>query len=587
MIKILAIEDDEIIREDLIEILEGAGFQALGAENGRIGVKMARLHRPDLILCDVRMPEMNGFEVLETLRADRELASIPFVFLTARAERSDLRKGMHLGADDYLTKPIGQREVLDTIAARLSRQAALAAPYHAQIDRAAKQLHYLTYYDGITDLPNRRSLQEQLKQAIAAADAREQQISLLVIDVDRFYRINSSLGKRFGDDLLKAVSERLLQSVSEDDVVSRLDADEFAIMLRVADATTIVERVNRVLAELTYPFSIANREIYLTASAGIAVYPRDARDSDSLIQHSVLALERAKQQGGNCYRFYTEDVKAQVSLHFELQAGLHRALERHEFLAYYQPQVHLATGQIVGAEVLVRWHHPTYGLLSPAQFIPIAEEDGSIVPLGEWVLHTACREAMRWHHLLGAAGGNQPLPRMSVNLSGRQFQQENLSDRVVAILAETGLPAHFLELELTESMLVGDVEASTAKLSRLKALGVKVSIDDFGKGYSSLGYLKHFPFDTLKIDREFVGGIPHDRKNLAITLALIQLARGLDLKAIAEGVETEAELELLRHSGCDEVQGYAFSPPLPAEQFRRMLLERKPLVPLGSPNPTP
>jgi len=401
MKKILVIEDDQVIRENILKLLKAEGFDVTGAENGAQGLNAAVSSLPDVILCDVMMPELDGYEVLVALRSHPVTATVPFVFLTGKADRSEVRQGMELGADDYLTKPFTKAELVGAISSRLKKQAALAQQQH-----------------------NLRS------------------------------------------------------------------------------------------------------------------------QSNELLQEAADKLEQIK-------------------------TSLCGALEREEFQVYYQPQVNLQTGKIMSAEALVRWLHPEKGLISPAEFIPAAEETGFIVQLGEWVLQTACRQMQVWQN----AGFS--LQQVAVNLSPRQFHQPNLSSRVAEILAEIGLAPSSLELELTESLMVKDAESAIATLQQLKDLGVSISIDDFGTGYSSLSYLTQYPFDVLKIDRCFISNITDGCTNAAIVKAIIEMAHTLCLEVIAEGVETEAEKDFLWRYECDAMQGYLFSPPVPAADFEQLLVEGK------------
>jgi diguanylate cyclase len=573
MKKILVIEDEDSIREDILEILCGGAFEAIGAENGMVGVKLAKLHKPDLIICDVMMPELDGHSVLRALRSETSTAMIPFIFLTAKADKTDIRRGMNLGADDYLSKPIGQADLLEAIATRLNKQSVVELHLQNSLKETQDRLDFVVYHDSLTNLPNRLSLRARLDEILEQADREQRLIPILLIDIDRFKRVNDVKGHKFGDALLKALAERLLESVA-DDVVARMDADEFAIILNATDPKGEADYMAQtILNELMRAFTIDDQEVYITASIGISLYPQDGRDIDTLFKHVNLAMYRAKKLGGNCYEFYTTALNESNPSQLALESNLHHALEKHEFQVYYQPQIDLRTGIIVGAEALVRWYHPQMGILSPDKFIPLAEENGAIVSIGEWILVTACQQAKVWHEIIVGAGGdcrNNHL-KVAVNLSGRQFQQPNLATKIVRLIEETELDPSCLELELTEGVIIRDVEASITKMNDLKAIGVQISIDDFGTGYSSLSYLKQFPFDTLKIDQCFIRNMTNDPKNQAIAIAIIQMAHSLDLKVIAEGVETKAEVEMLCQHHCDEIQGYIFSRPVPAEEFTRLL----------------
>lgn len=586
MNKILVIEDEEFVRENIVELLDAEGFEVIGAENGTIGVNLAKQMVPDLILCDVMMPELDGFGVLMQVRQDAIIASIPFIFLTAKAAKTDFRQGMELGADDYITKPFTRAELLSAITTRLKKQAAVQERYHTELQQAKAQLNYLIHHDSLTHLPNRLSLREQFKQVQPITSSDEQLVTVLSVGLDRFNQINDNLGQAISDLLLKGVAERLTTCVGDEAIVARLSADQFAIILswdrrnRLSDcrqdvcSTTqdkkeVVKVAQNILISLSQTFELANQELFITASIGLALYPRDGTDIEQLLNHANTAMMQSKQQGGDQYQFYTAAFNIGQSDRIALQSSLRHALDRQELLVYYQPQVNLTTGEIVGAEALLRWQHPERGFVSPDKFIPIAEETGLIVPIGEWVLQTACQQTKLWQN-----AGFSSL-RIAVNLSSRQFSQIDLRHQLVQMLMNIGLDPKYIELELTESMLVQNTEVAIRRLNALKSLGVKIAIDDFGTGYSSLSYLQQFPFDILKIDRCFIRNIIENSNNGAITKAIIQMAKSLNLKLIAEGVETESELSFLHQHQCDEMQGYLFSHPLPAHEFEQLLISHK------------
>jgi diguanylate cyclase (GGDEF)-like protein len=566
MTKILVIEDELTVRENLLELLEAEGFDAIGTENGRSGVQLAQESLPDLILCDVMMPELDGFGVLNAVRQNPLIAAVPFIFLTAKATKEDLRQGMNLGADDYLTKPFTRAELLSAIAARLKKQTTIADQYNTALKQTAERLNYLVHYDSLTNLPNRLLLRERLHQVLAKADYHNQLAAILCLNLDRFHRINETQGFTFGELLLQAVAERLTNCVSSNNTVARLNVDQFSILLNTIhhpqEAANIAQAI---LTTISEPFTLENQEIFITASVGIALYPQDHQDIDNLIKQANTAMYQATRQGGNNYQFYSPGMKVVSTDLLALEADLRHALEREEFQVYYQPQVDLKTGKIIGAEALVRWNHPERGLVSPGVFIPLAEETGLIIALGEWVLRTACAQTKMWqtNHCSSL--------QIAVNLSSYQFNEPNLTQKVAGILAELSFNPKLLELELTESIIVTNTEAAIMTMNALRELGIQISIDDFGTGYSSLGYLQRFSFDTLKIDQCFVRNLTTDSKNTAIITAIIQMAHSLNLKVIAEGVETEIERDFLCQQECDAMQGYFFSRPIPAPDFERLL----------------
>ena len=575
MKKILVIEDEEFVRENIEELLDAEGFDVISAENGRIGVDLAKVMIPDLILCDVMMPELDGYNVLTALRQDSVTAAVPFIFLTAKSAKTDFRQGMELGANDYITKPFTRAELLGAIASRIKYDDKVREHYNIELQQAKEQLNYLIHNDSLTNLPNRLSLRERFKQIQPTDTDNEQLVTILCVGLDRFNQINENLGHAIGDLLLKAVAERLTACVEAGDTVARLDTDQFAIILATTQHKQEVGNIAQTILEsISQTFALAGQEIFITASMGIAIYPRDGQEIEQLLNHANTAMVHAKQQGGDQYQYYTVAYNIGSSDRLALQTTLRYALERGELQLYYQPQVNLQTGQIVGAEALLRWHHPERGLVSPDKFIPLAEETGLIISIGEWVLHTACKQTKVWQ-----TAGFSSL-RVAVNLSSRQFSQIDLRHQLVQILMETGLDPKYIELELTESMLVQNTEVAIRRLNALKALGVEIAIDDFGTGYSSLSYLQQFPFDILKIDRCFIRNITENSNNAAITKAIIEMAKSLNLKLIAEGVETEAELSFVCKHKCDGMQGYLFSRPVPAHEFEQLLTSGKclPLV---------
>lgn len=584
MKKILVIEDEPSVRNNLLRLLNAEGFQALSAEDGNEGIQLAQSQAPDLILCDIMMPEMTGFDVLQVLRSDAQTNTIPFIFLTAKADRSDLRQGMLLGADDYLTKPFTRLELLAAIATRLSKHDAVTQRYNEALKTATEQLNRLAYYDSVTELPNRLLLRERFQQTLqtfaqttvtASPTSDSPSIAILSLGLDRFQWIHHNLGFTYSDLLLKRVAERLRDCIGENDTVARLEGTQFAIILTTAAARSeMVKNVQKILNVLLHPFELDNYEVFVTPSIGIAIYGKDGEEIEKLVRNAETARNLVQSQSGLRYQFYqpkSDSVKTDRFANrgspqtLTLETRLHYALERNEFEIFYQPKVNLKTGKLTGAEALIRWLHPQDGRISPAEFLPLAEKTGFIVEIDQWVLRTVCQQVKTWQTEGFSA------VQVAVNLSGRQFNQPGITERIVEILKQTQLEPHLLEIELTESTLVKNVTAAIATLNDLKQLGIQVAIDDFGTGYSSLGYLKQFPFTTLKIDRCFVSNVTADSTSSAIAIAIIQMAQSLNLKVVAEGVETEAEKAFLAQNQCDEIQGYLISPPLPPNQFSQYL----------------
>ncbi len=426
-----------------------------------------------------------------------------------------------------------------------------------------QRLDYLSHYDLLTDLPNRLLLNLSLAQALERAKRQSQLVAALVFDLDCFKLINDSLNHTAGDELLVMLVERLKSKVRGEDLLGRLAGDEFLVVAENLPNPEAAARIaEHLLGALSQPFVVAGHSVYLSASIGISLYPDDSTTAAELIQHAQTAMRRAKQEERGSYRFYTHDLAVSAHRRLTLEARLHRALEMGHFLLHYQPLIELHSGKILGCEALVRWHDPEQGLIPPDQFIPLAEDSGLILPLGEWVLKTACTAARAWIEQ------GIDFKTVAVNLSARQFHQADLPQTIAKILSQTGLPPACLKLELTESMVMGE---QSAHLEALKALGVRLSLDDFGTGYSSLAYLKRFPLDELKIDRSFVADFPEDSRAIKLIAAIVQLGRALNLHVVAEGVETQVQHEALLLQGCHAAQGYLYSRPLPESGFSALL----------------
>jgi diguanylate cyclase (GGDEF)-like protein/PAS domain S-box-containing protein len=429
-----------------------------------------------------------------------------------------------------------------------------------------KQIEFLAYHDVLTGLPNRLLLRDRFEQARAHATRAGTKLAMLFLDVDNFKNINDTLGHDAGDTLLRQISARLTECVRDTDTVSRQGGDEFMMLLSdLADVDDTAPILAKVIGCLEQPFDASGKELSTSVSVGVAVFPDDGTTFDMLMKKADMAMYQAKDAGRNTYRFFDEAINVEALDHLMIRNGLRRALDSAEFVLYYQPKVDLSSAAVTGVEALIRWNHPEMGLVSPARFIPVAEDSGLIVPIGEWVLREACRQAMAWRH------AGLPELSMAVNLSAVQFRRGNVEQSVALALAETGFKPELLELELTESILLVDMDAVLGSVKRLKQLGVKLSLDDFGTGYSSLSYLKRFDIDKLKIDQSFVRDLATDPDDAAIVRAIIQMARSLNVRTIAEGVETAEILEQLRSFQCDEAQGYHFARPMPAPEFAAYL----------------
>ncbi len=693
---VLVVDDDMSVRLLMRESLEHAGMIVKEAENGVEALSAFEQVKPDLVLLDVNMPEMDGFATCTRLRQLPGGDDVAIVIITGLHDVKSIRLAYKAGATDFITKPVNWPilnhrvryllRAIDTFRAlhrsetRLSQAQRVAhlgnwerdifsnklywsdeiyhifglepqtfgATYEAflksvhpkdrtyvtnAVDRALHEnklysidyriilpdgteravheqgqavfdetgkaigmhgivqditkrkkdeakIRFLAYYDVLTGLPNRQLFKEHADRAILTAQRDGTKVAVIFLDLDNFKRINDTLGHNAGDKLLKKISENLTDGIRASDIVarteagkqsmtslSRLGGDEFTILLSgLSEAKHAAVVAKRIIECAGLPVKIDGQELYITGSAGITVYPEDGEDIDTLLKNADAAMYYAKEAGKNNFQFYAKHMNASTLARLNMEANLKKALEQNELVLYYQPQVEIRTCRIVGLEALIRWKHPEMGLVSPVEFIPIAEETGLIVPIGEWVLKTACAQVLVWHR-----AGFIPL-RIGVNVSGRQFRQQDLVKSVKQILDTTCLDPQYLELELTESIIMHDVEEAIATLCKLKEIGLKLSVDDFGTGYSSMNYLKRFPLDTLKIDRSFVKDITTDPNDAAITKATIALAKSLDLTTTAEGVETEEQLTFLREQGCDQVQGYLISRPVPAERVEGLLL---------------
>ncbi len=557
MDKVLLIEDNPGDAR-LIEAMIGDDPLApFGVEVAdRLAAGLERLSAGDttLVILDLSLPDSFGLETFAKVYAHSP--AVPIIVLTGNDDDALALAAVQHGAQDYLVKSGLERELL----LRSMR-------YSIERKRYQVQLEHQANYDALTGLPNRNLLHDRLRQAVHA-QRNPRTIAVAFMDLDHFKLVNDSLGHGTGDRLLKGMAERLRSVLREADTVGRVGGDEFVLILDdQANEETVFRTMQRIAAKVAEPIVIDGKELYVTCSAGVSLYPQDGRDVDTLLRNADAAMYRAKEHGRSNFQFYTSEMNERVSDRLALESALRRAIERREFLLHYQQKLDLRSGRIIGAEALVHWLHPEWGLVRPARFIPIAEETGLIVPLGEWVVHEAARQARAW-----LDAGLDP-GVVSVNLSARQFRQEGLVRTVSRVLEETGLPPQRLEMELTESMVMHNVETAIATLQGLKSLGLSLSVDDFGTGYSSLSYLKDLPIDTLKIDRAFVRdiGTGAEAEDGILAQAIISLGHAMHLKVIAEGVETDAQVRFLKRHACDQVQGFLYGEPVPPGEFARLL----------------
>ncbi len=544
---LLLIEDnpgDAVLIRALLDETDVRDLQLTHVETLGQGVAKLEEARFSAVITDLNLPDSSGIGTLQRLVATG--SDIPVIVLTHSDDDPVAIEMVKCGAQDYLIK--GQSDgalILKTVRYAIERKL------------SDRHLRYLSHHDKLTGLANRELFKDRLAQAVARAERSGNLVALLFLDLDRFKSINDMLGHLAADKLLVAVAERLKTCVRNVDTIARLGGDEFTIVLEDVATPFDAELVCRkVVGALEDPLEIEGQEIYATASIGVTFFPTDATEVTGLIRNADVAMYRAKEDGRNKYHLFTADLNARAVERLSIETALRHALDREELFLCYQPKVNLQTGRVLGVEALVRWQHPHRGIVSPDEFVPVAEETGLIVPVGEWVLRQACEDALRW-----SRSGVEDV-NVAVNLSARQFRQGDLLKTVDNIFCELSFDPNRLELEITESLLMDDTEASEVALYDLKAFGLSIYLDDFGTGYSSLAYLKKFPIDGLKIDRSFIRDIPGDVDDEAITRAIVALSQALRLKVVAEGVETRAQLDFLNLEGCDEVQGYLFSKPL-------------------------
>jgi diguanylate cyclase (GGDEF)-like protein len=585
---LLLVDDEEEVRAALERVLRHDGYNILQANSGLEGLEVLAKHGVGVIISDQRMPGMSGVEFLT--RVKELYPQTIRIVLSGTGDFETVTAAINQGAIyKFFTKPWDNdvlrvdvmeafwRQELAQEKDHLLQQIQSANELLAQVnlDLAAamelkdSQIDRVVHYDTLTNLPNRLLFLDRLDQELTRAHREKSMMAILAIDLDRFKQINDSFGHPVGDQLLQVVAERLTSQIRACDTVARVAGDEFCLVLTgVKNANATGDVAQKLLDSFAHnPVSIGDSEIFVTLSIGISIYPVDGLNTTTLLKNADAALHQAKNEGRNNFQYYTGQMNATAWQRLKLETELRRALDREEFVLYYQPKVDMDSGKMVGMEALLRWQSPERGLVAPGEFIPLLEETGLILPVGEWVLRAACKQARAWQ----AAG--LPDIHIAVNLSTLQFKQPDFSGLVLGILQENGLDPALgsIELELTESLLMNNAAGAVETLIKLHEAGIQFSIDDFGTGYSSLSYLKRFPISSLKIDQSFVRDLSIDKEDEAIVAAIIALGRSLGLKVIAEGVETTEQLTLLRKKGCNEMQGFLFSRPVPAAEMTYLL----------------
>ncbi len=560
LLRILLVDDDEddyIITRDLLSEIKGMKFDLQWVATYQDALEVMGQNSHDVYFLDYRLGEQTGMELLR--KAINSGCRAPIILLTGQGDHELDIRAIKTGASDYLVKSEINADLLER-----------SIRYSIERKRTEDDIYRMAYYDSLTGLPNRLLFQDRLKQALKHAERNNSILAVMFLDVDNFKRINDTFGHCVGDKLLKEIASRMGSVVRKSDSVARqhknlfarLGGDEFTVLLsEIKDAEYVSKVAQRINDSMSQPFILGAQELFVSVSTGIAIYPDDGKDSDSLLKNADSAMYYAKEHGKNNYQYYMQSMNDRALENLTLENDLRKALEKDELLLYYQPQVDIVNGKVIGVEALIRWEHPEKGLVPPIDFIPIAEENGLINPIGEWVLKTACKQSRKWQE-----AGIPAMP-VSVNLASQQFQQSNFIEIINDAINSSGISPQNLILEITESTLMQNTDAVSAKMHEVTSMGVRLAIDDFGTGYSSLSYLKRFPIHAIKIDRSFVMEINTNPDDAAIVEAIISMAHSLKLDVVAEGVETEDQLEFLREQGCEIVQGYLFSRPLPAEDI--------------------
>jgi diguanylate cyclase (GGDEF)-like protein len=555
-LRVLVVEDNAADARLLLEMFRNekpGSFEMTHLSRMSDAIVHLEKNKVDIVLLDLGLPDARGLESVR--RAHAAAPDVPLIVLTGLDDEGLASEAMKDGAQDYLIK--GQVE---------NRALPRALRHAIERHQIQTETKYIAQHDAVTDLPNRLLLRDRISQAIQLARRRNMSTAVIFLDLDRFKYINDSLGHLVGDKLLQSVSLRLVGAVRDSDTVSRQGGDEFIILLsEVAHPQHAAISAKKLLLALCAPHFIGGQELHIDGSIGISVFPGDGEDAETLIKNADTAMYEAKAKGRNNFQFFKAEMNLKMVERQTLEAGLRHALERNEFLLHYQPKVNLTTAEITSAEALIRWQHPDRGIVPPGQFVPVAEDCGLILKIGRWVLREACRQARDWQ-LQGL-----PPVCIAVNVSAAEFRSKDFVESVAAILSETGLDPRYLELELTEGVLMDDAEFTASVLKDLKAMGVHLAVDDFGTGYSSLSYLRKFPIDVLKIDRSFVTQITAESDDSTIVNAIINMGKSLKYLVVAEGIETQEQRAYLQSRHCEEGQGYLFSRPVSVAQFAVLL----------------
>lgn len=570
---VLVCDDDPTYLLLMEETLSSNDLNVLTAKNGVEALKLYLRHEPNIVLLDVHMPMLTGFEVCAEIRKHPKGKDIPILMVTGADDVSSIENAYKYGATDFLPKPIRWPMVAHRVRYMLK-----GSETFNRLKENEKKMRNLAYFDSLTSLPNRQSFDESLEEYIRFAAQEQKKVCVMYIDLDNFKRINDTLGHDFGDKVLKRISEKICACLKGHDCVQntlksaadaevfRLGGDEFMVLLNDIESRNDMKEIAESLVTCVSELIVMDDyEVALTPSIGIAMFPSDGNGVTELKKHADVAMYHAKSMGRSCYRFYSESLNVNAMKFLQLEGCLRNALANNEFTLFYQPQVCLKQNKIISVEALIRWTSPEIGAVSPADFIPIAEDSGMINKIGEWVMRTACKQAKVW------ADEGLINFRVSVNLSSIQFKRASLVAMIKDALHDSELPASLLEIEITEGAIMNEVDHNIARLNEIREMGIEISIDDFGTGYSSLSYLKKFPINTLKIDRAFITNIDTEADDAAIVEAIIALARTLKLNVVAEGVETKQQLKVLTDFNCDVIQGFYFSKAVSAQEVSSLM----------------
>jgi diguanylate cyclase (GGDEF)-like protein len=579
--KVLICDDDRTHLLIMSETLTSQGFEVEEVTNGEMAIDAYYRFLPDIVLLDVNMPKLDGYAVCSSIRASNTGEGIPILMITGSDNHESIEKAFEVGATDFLPKPIKWGLVPHRIKYMLRS-------FDAQnnLKTRENELRYLAYYDALTELPNRQHFTEQLNTFIALSNRRKNNVAVLFINLDSFKRINDTLGYNYGNLVLKEIASRLQVQLRASDVVTRVEnssgletqvarlgGDEFTILLCDCGSSDEVTQIaKRILADISKPIAIEQYSLVVTASIGVTIYPVDGNNAEDLLKFANMAMYEAKESGKNCYRLHSKELNERSFNRLKLEEYMREALSTGMFELFYQPQISPSDQKVKGAEALLRLHHPSLGIISPVEFIPVAEDTGLIIEIGYWVITQACKQLVNWRNTSARD------ITISVNVSAKQINQPHFVPMLKEILLSTGANAHQIEVELTESIIMNNAEENITKLAEIKNLGVKLSIDDFGTGYSSLSYLKRFPLSTLKIDRSFVIGLTKNTENedAAIVSAISAMAKALKLDVVVEGVETDEQLNCVKTICMNKnmlVQGFYYSKPLPIKSFMDFLKE--------------